>query len=134
MFLDFYQEDPSTLPISEANLQKTLAEYEKYPSKGEIIIFEEGGEVAGYAILMFYWSNEYANNIVNIDEFYVKSLYRGKGVGTTFMTYLFTDYSEDATVFELEVTPKNKRALAYYQKLGFTHYKNAQLQKIVLKD
>ena len=138
MFLEFYEEDPSTCIVSEENIKKTLAEYAKYPTKGEILLFEKDDKIIGYSILMFYWSNEYATTIVNIDEFFVAKTHRGEGIGTAFMQFLFNDYRDvlgnNPTVFELEVTPKNKRALSYYQKLGFVHYKNAQLQKIVAKN
>ncbi len=114
--------DGKVVPLS--NTQKTFDFLLEHSDCGEILLFESGGEIVGYAILINFWSNEYGGNIVDIDELYVKKDFRGKNIGSDFIKYLIDTGFGNAVGFQLEVTPNNKRARDFYKKLGFKKYKN----------
>ena len=129
MILNLYADDPSVHVMSLEKANLTIETLSRHPSKGQIIVFEQGGEVVGYAILIFYWSNERGGDVVMIDELFVRTEYRSQGVGGHFFDFLFQHYQDKATAFQLEVTPNNDRAYRFYNGLGFELAKNRFLMK-----
>jgi ribosomal protein S18 acetylase RimI-like enzyme len=122
-----YREDPADKQMTPQKVSRTVNQLRNNPAKGRILIFEAEGRVVGYAILIFYWSNEYGGDILHIDELYVKPEHRGRGIATTFLKQLHN--KSHAVAFELEVTPPNKEALQYYKRLGFKETKNLHLMR-----
>ena len=90
MILALYREDPPGEKMSLKKIRRTVQELLSHPEKGNINIFCVDDTVVGYAIVIYYWSNEYGGNIASIDEFYVKPLWRGKGIGTSFLELVAT--------------------------------------------
>ena len=127
MILGLYKEDVYGEPITLEKIRETFYELTQNPEKGRIIVFTLDCEIIGYAILIFYWSNEFGGNIIVIDELFVKPALRNQGIATQFFEYLSTQWQ--AKALQLEVTPSNPRALRYYQKLGFSISKNTHLIK-----
>jgi ribosomal protein S18 acetylase RimI-like enzyme len=126
MSISLFEEDPPGHEMSRKKVRRTFKEAQNHPEKVKIMAFETGGAVIGYAILVFYWSNEFGGDLVSIDELYVLKENRGQGAGTEFMAWLFAQYPE-AAGFQLEVTPKNKRARKFYKRLGFKKAINEHL-------
>lgn len=122
-----YTEDPSPLNPTPEHTRRTLEAFSQYPEKGRAILFESDGKTAGYALLVFFWSNEYGGHKVFIDELFVLPEWRGKGIGTAFFEYLQREFADFAVAFELEVTPQNAEARRLYERLGFVQAKNANL-------
>lgn len=134
LMLTLYQEDPSPHPVTPAKIDRTLQESVKHPEKLQLIAFEQTDQpaeehVMGYALLVFYWSNEIGGNVVFIDELLIAPAYRGQGIATQFFTWLEHTFATVASGFALETTPANTRARALYEKLGFRPYKNQLLFK-----
>ena len=129
MSRELYREDPVNEKITDRKISKTIRELRKNPCKGRIIVFEKDKALIGYSILVFYWSNEYGGNILHIDELYVKPEHRQRGVATNFFQYLSQRFNEDIVGLQLEVSPSNAKAMAYYVKLGFTKTKNVHLTR-----
>jgi GNAT superfamily N-acetyltransferase len=78
--------DPQeTIPMSEAKIQSTVQRSITHPDQLGIRIFEVDNSIAGYALLTFYWSNEYQGEVAIIDELYVKPEYRNQGISTQFI-------------------------------------------------
>lgn len=127
MIVSLYTEDPEGQPISPSKIDRTIEEFQKHPEKIRIYMFKDGEENIGYAFLVFFWSNEYGGDILTIDELYVKEAYRGNGAATEFFHFIET--FENIAAFQLETTPSNQRAFAYYQRLGFAPDQNAHLMK-----
>lgn len=90
-------------------------------------MIEKSGENIGYAILVYFWSNEWGGNILVIDELYVVENCRGKGVATEFLSY--AGNFENIVALQLETTPSNQRVLEYYKRLGFLPCQNTHLIK-----
>lgn len=127
MILALYREDPEGEPINECKINSTINEYQKNPQKVKVYLFKQDDVNIGYAILVYFWSNEYGGNILTIDELYVVEKYRGKGVATAFLSYV--EDIENFVALQMETTPSNQRALEYYMSLGFLPSQNAHLIK-----
>ena len=119
-----YAEDPSPQNPDSGHTRLTFSEFERHPEKGDIRVFEYDGNVAGYAILVWFWSNEYGGNKLVVDEIYVLPEYRGKGISTAFFQFLTAHFAASAVALELEVTPGNAAARRLYERLGFRKAKN----------
>lgn len=120
--LALYREDPSPEPISPEQVQATLQTLRNEPHRGLTVVLEVQGEVAGYAFLIRFWSNELGGEVVTIDELYVRPADRGQGQATTLLEELSGPESlwpSPAVALSLEVTPDNHRARALYERLGF---------------
>ncbi len=126
-----YSEDPSPQKPGIENTRLTFQEFEKHPEKGRIIIFENVNDIAGYAILVHFWSNEYGGNKIFIDEIFVLPSFRGQGIAKSFFQYLETDFPMPAVALELEVTPDNSAARRLYERLGFRPAKNTYFNKLI---
>lgn len=122
-----YTEDPSPLQPTPEHTRRSFEAFTKHPEKGMALLMEQEGQVAGYALLVFFWSNEYGGHKVFIDELYVRPEWRGKGLATAFFEYIQQEWADFAVAFELEVTPQNAKARQLYERLGFVQAKNANL-------
>ncbi|WP_432662315.1 GNAT family N-acetyltransferase [Wukongibacter baidiensis] len=129
MIINLYKEDPEGESITREKIGDTFKQVMSFPEKCTIVVFKSSKDIVGYALLVFYWSNEYGGDILNIDELYVKSDWRGKGIASQFFKYLNEKYDEKVAAFGLEVTPSNKKALNYYKNLGFHETENSHLIK-----
>ncbi|HUK50001.1 MAG TPA: GNAT family N-acetyltransferase, partial [Terriglobales bacterium] len=124
-----YREDAVDEEINLRKISKTVRELHQNPCKGLIIIFEENAVIAGYSILIFYWSNEFGGNVLHIDELYVKPEFRRRGIATEFFQYISRTFKDQIVAFQLEVTPSNKTARSHYQRLGFVKTRNVHLRR-----
>jgi predicted GNAT superfamily acetyltransferase len=127
MIFALYKEDRGVKPITAEKILKTVTELAKNPCKGEIMIFEKDKMTIGYSILIFYWSNEYGGNIVNIDEIYVKRECRRRGVATSFFDHISRKFNGRMVALQLEVSSSRTKVMNYYWKLGFRKMRNIQM-------
>lgn len=119
MSSDFYSGDGALHPIGKDHFEDTfdhlLAE-EDDSIRG--VVLEQDGRIAGYALLVFYWSCEAGGKTVMLDEIYIKPDFRGAGIGSAFMKWLEKEYT-DVKRFRLEVCPQNRRVMGLYQRFGY---------------
>ncbi len=127
MILALYQGDFSGEEMSQNKIWSTVQELVSHPEKGVITLFCVDDVVVGYAIIIYYWSNEYGGNIATIDEFYVKSSWREKGIGSSFLKHIATANAGNLKGIQLEVTPANEKAFTYYSRNGFSPKANRHL-------
>ncbi len=130
MVLVLYRKDAAAEAMSPRKIYRTVDELARHPEKGKIILFQAGEAVAGYAMLVYFWSNEYGGNIAIIDELYVKPAWRGQGIGSAFFSHLLAEEGDTLQGLLLEVTPANDRAYAFYTRLGFAPAKNRYLFRL----
>ncbi len=114
-----YREDPEGKPVFDEKINRTFNQLTNYPNKGTIMIIEADSEIIGYSILINFWSNEYGGNILDIDELYIKSNYRGKGIGSKFIQYLIDNKFNNSVAVRLETMPSNNKARQLCEGIGF---------------
>lgn len=129
MVLALYRDDRGGQPMTVEKVRATVTELQCHPERGKVVVFELDGVTTGYAILINFWSNEYGGEWINVDELYVKSEWRGRGIGRRFLESLAVKPGENERGIQLEVMPGNRRALELYGHLGFEPAANTFLQK-----
>ncbi|HEY9731413.1 MAG TPA: GNAT family N-acetyltransferase [Drouetiella sp.] len=131
MVAGLYQEDanPESPKLTAPQINRTLAELHSKPDKGKVVAMWSNNELAGYAIIIYFWSNEYGGNVIEIDELYVAPNHRSKGLGKSFFEWLFTEY-ENSSGFALQVSRTNDRARKLYEAVGFTKSSSSYMLKI----
>jgi GNAT superfamily N-acetyltransferase len=121
MFLALYTEDPGE-PVTDEQLRQTLAAFRAEPVRGRALVAAVDDAPVGYALLVSFWSTEYAGEICTIDELYVVKKLRSQGIATQLIERLPGDrtlWPRRPVALQLEVTPGNGRARALYERLGF---------------
>jgi len=119
MSRDFFNSDAVDHFVPEKNWQDTFA---NIMNKSQFVngrVLLDNGNIAGYLLICFTWSNEVGGIDAWIDEFYIKPEYRGKGLGKTYLKHILKFYSDSVNRFKLEITPSNAIAEKLYLKLGF---------------
>lgn len=124
---ELYSDDPGEFP-AQPDIRATFDELARRPEKGQIIVFELEGDLVGYAILVFFWSNEFGGDIIEIDEMVVSSKHRSRGIGKAFFTWLDSTYTGCAG-YALQTTEHNEMARKLYQAAGFKQSKNTYFIK-----
>lgn len=124
MMKDFYAIDfyPFDEKVTTDNLQKFITE-DKYGSCFKII-FE--GKIAGYIILVKYFSFEFGGEILFLDELFIKPEFQGKSLGKKALEFV-KDYSTENQfkVVLLEIENHNDKAKKLYEHYGFQNHKRS---------
>lgn len=118
LFDEFYHSPAVLHPIPESHFEKTLNEVEATSPFLRLYLLESNGAVAGYALLVLSFSNEAGGSTVWLDEIYIRSEFRGQGLGNRFFDFLEKEYA-DVARFRLEVEPDNEAAVRLYRRRGF---------------
>jgi len=84
----------------------------------EGFVFEENGELAGYAMTAMCYTTEYGGLCVWVEDLYLKPEYRHQGLATAFFEQLPKRYPS-AVRFKLEVEEENESAVQAYRKSGY---------------
>lgn len=129
MMRALYAEDPAANPVDESLFPQTIEVLITEPSRGQIILFEEGKLLRGYALLISYWSNEFGGTLLFVDEIFVVPEARRRGIATTFFRHLRDLRAFGAVALALEVTPSNTKAMRFYLSLGFSRRQNSLLSR-----
>jgi ribosomal protein S18 acetylase RimI-like enzyme len=119
MMRELYATDAPDLNVNPERFPATIDRLLAEPSRGRILLFMREAEVCGYALLIPYWSNEFGGMVLLIDELLVEKEFRGQGMARAFFDFIATDRPFDAVALALEVVPKNVRARALYESMGF---------------
>ena len=131
MSLALYAGDAAPAGVGAAQVRATLEMLRAEPVRGRAIVLEIGGECAGYALLVSFWSNELGGEICTIDELYLTPAVRSRGYGAMLVQLLMSGESVWPRVpvaLELEVSPENRRAFALYERLGFRVKRNSTMR------
>ena len=123
MMRELYATDAPDLGVDPSNFPATIERLLGEPSRGRIVLGMLDDAVAGYALLIPYWSNEFGGIVVLLDELLVEEEYRGRGIGRAFLRYLDEHRPFEAVALALEVSPKNDAARGLYESMGFAERK-----------
>ena len=125
MSLEFYSSDAVLHAVDPSFHEKAFAELLRSGTYLTCFVFECGDRVAGYALLSKMFSREAGGMVVWIEEIYVRSAFRGRGVGGAFFAWLRANVP--AIRYRLEVEPSNERAQSLYRRLGFSELPYVQM-------
>ena len=131
MSRELYAEDPAPMPVPERHTRETLATLRQETTRGRAFVLDADGAIAGYVLLITFWSNELGGEVLVIDELFIRPRYRNRGHGRSLLTELTRSNAfgpRPPVAIELEVTPSNTRATALYSSLGFIPVKNTRLR------
>ena len=84
----------------------------------EGFVYEDGGTLAGYAMIAKGYTTEYGGLCVWLEDLYIKPEYRRRGLGRAMLSYLEEQYPE-AVRFKLEVERENEGAVLAYKRSGY---------------
>lgn len=90
-------------------------------------VFEDDGVIQGYAMVAKSFSTEFGKPCIWIEDLYIKSQYRGLGIGSHFLNYIEEKYPD--AIFRLEVEEENHRAIHVYKNCGFEHLPYMEMKK-----
>ncbi len=90
-------------------------------------ILEADSKTAGYAMCAHSFSTEFGKPCVWIEDIYIKPDFRGLGIGKMFFEFVEKEYPK--ALLRLEVEKENGRALALYEKCGFTFLPYSEMMK-----
>ena len=119
MSLALDREDPGLFPVEAGQVRETLSAFERQPGRGRAVVAEVGDRIAGYALLVPFWSNALGGDVCEVDELYVRPDGRGEGLGSALFAEIDAGRFGSFTATALGVTPGNARARRLYERLGF---------------
>jgi GNAT superfamily N-acetyltransferase len=114
---DLYREDPEGEPMDDGKIRATIHHCLCCPDKLRLVVLLWEGRPVGYALLVFYWSNERGGDILHLDELYVQPEYRKMGIASALIAHLAA--WDEIVALQLETTPGNEEARAFFRKQGF---------------
>lgn len=126
----FYASDALLIHPSDESLSKMLDDCLSGGPYIEGYVFENDGQIAGYGILAKSYSTEACGLCIWIEDIYVKPNHRGKGLGSSFLSFVEDHYRHSAARIRLEAEPDNSRAIEVYRKAGFEELGYTQLIKL----
>ena len=115
--VELYREDPEGEPLDDNKIRATIHHCLCYPDKLRLVTLLWEGRPVGYALLVFYWSNERGGDVLHLDELYVLPEYRKMGIATALLSHL--GEWDEIVAIQLETTPANDEAREFYLKRGF---------------
>ena len=120
MFVALNEEDPGPALVTRSQCLHTLNTLRQEPNRGIAVVLETEDQKCGYALLVSSWSNELGGEVCTVDELYVMPSHRGNGHATKLFDLLVALWDRPHVAHALEASPANTRALALYERLGFS--------------
>jgi GNAT superfamily N-acetyltransferase len=120
LIVQYYQDDPCGMLPEQATAEQMAARMVQHPHLvSPLLLFHENACV-GYALLVYYFSNEYGGVILWLDEFFIRRELRSRGLGGAFLS-LIRGWAEARGIprIELEVNEHNEGARQLYLRHGF---------------
>ena len=145
-FYDTFHEQNTKEDIElfiETCLSSDVIEAEVSNPDNRFFFAKIGTTVAGYIKLSTAASKELAGEVLEISRIYVTEEMQGRGVGKALMEFAISfAVSNQKTVIFLGVWEHNKKAISFYEKLGFKKFgehlfmlgKDAQTDWLMKKD
>jgi GNAT superfamily N-acetyltransferase len=131
MMQDFYAIDG--YPIDVAVSKGLMHEFIENQSLGRGWIITVNGESVGYVILTFVFSFEYKGRIAFLDELYIDSSQRGKGIGKLALDFVREQVKfHSVKIIYLEFEGHNTVAQKLYLSKGYAIH-NRGLMKLVVE-
>lgn len=127
MMQEFYAID--NYPIDLEKSRKLFQYFISDEKLGKAFVVYNDNQMVGYFILTYIFSFEYQGIVTFIDELYIKSTHRGKGLGKKIVVFAqeFCRNKGDKMMY-LEVEPHNKNAQKLYLANHFEEHNRSILK------
>lgn len=116
---EFYSSDAVLHPVPRSYFEKTADEALRSDTYAEIYLLEHEGKPAGYGLTARTFSQEAGGQVLWIEELYIRSEFRSKGLGREFFSWLEEKNRGRVARLRLEVEEENCRAISLYERLGY---------------
>lgn len=127
---EFAEHEPFSNPLDAAAKRAVVQNLIENENLGKIWLIQAGEKTAGYVVLTFGYSLEYAGRDALIDELYLRAEFRGQGIGQKTLEFI-ADFCRRANIaaVHLEVERDNTAAKNLYHKNGFVDHERYFLTK-----
>ena len=123
----FYQSDAVSHNIPLENRLKTWDEIMRSDEYADCYFVIKGGDVAGYMLLAYTFSQEAGGKTAWIEEIYILPEFRSMGLGNELFDFIKAEIEPDCARLRLEVEADNIRAKKLYKSLGFKQLEYEQM-------
>ncbi|WP_031499102.1 GNAT family N-acetyltransferase [Bryobacter aggregatus] len=133
MMEEFYAHEG--IPFDAQQSHHTIRELlDSQPDAGAIYLIESETTCAGYFVLTFGFSLEFAGRFALLDELFLKEEFRGKGWGSLAIADAEIQCIQRGIgTLLLEVDVENPQAAALYERLGFRTHQRRLMNKAVTR-
>lgn len=108
------------IDITDLQRQKAVSYLLADPALGGIWLILTDGQLVGYIALTFGYSIEFGGKDAFIDEFYIRSEFRGQGLGQQTLKLIYPEVkARNIGALHLEVDRNNSRAQQFYIRANF---------------
>ncbi len=88
------------------------------------------GKLAGYVVILWGFSLEYGGRVLEIDELFIQTEFRGLGLGKAILAFVEAQAREvGAVLLTLETELENENARTFYGRHGFTELMRRLMRK-----
>jgi GNAT superfamily N-acetyltransferase len=116
MMKELQSDDPWSCRFDEVLASRALGDLLRNPALGRAWLIADDGMSIGYIVMAFDYSLEYRGRGAWVDEFFVRSTHRGRGIGAQTLDFFVEQARQlGATVVHLEVNHGNP-AIELYRK------------------
>jgi diamine N-acetyltransferase len=129
---DFYEETDAVFHADAAG--RAVAALTNDPSLGRLFLIETDAGTAGYVVLTLGFSLEFLGRDAFVDELFVATPHRGRGLGLLALRFLETIAAElGVAALHLEVGSDNEAALGLYRRAGFEDRRHRLMTKLLTR-
>ncbi len=119
MMEEFYQSDAVDHNIPKEFIENTIEMAMGDSPYNKIIICKSENKYAGFCHIAFSYSCEAGGLVAIIEELYVRDDFKGKGLGTSILSFIHDKFDDKVKRYRLEVVQENLLAIKLYERLGF---------------
>ncbi|NLB19594.1 MAG: GNAT family N-acetyltransferase [Clostridium sp.] len=134
MMKTFYKSKAVIVGIPEIHMKRTFEAIMDKTPYANAFILDYKDEVAGYVMVSMTWSNEAGGLVIWVEELFIKSKFRGLGLGGRAIELVRKRYLGKVKRFRLEISKDNKNVGKLYRRKGFKPLEYMQMSYDVLKD
>ena len=133
MMKELQSDDPWSCRFDEAPAGRALDDLLRNPALGRVWLIADNGVPIGYIVMAFDYSLEYLVRGAWVDEFFVRSTHRGKGIGAQALDFFVEQARQlGATTVHLEVNHGNP-AIELYRRKGFEDHQRYLMTKWIVE-
>ncbi len=133
LMTEFYAE--SGYELDHTSTTQAFQTILEQPNLGQIWFIQDGTKDVGHVLVTFKFAMEYAGMIACIDDLFVLSAYRNRGLSTTALEEIRRSCEENQLRgMTVEVANDNVAAQKVYRRIGFKTLENRELLGLALAE